>query len=277
MLSLGATACCWRTACGCAQWMLVPDSGICITIGRFDELRDFLVEPSVASVQVSNRWPGSPLITSPRAQNHRNSSQLLTAWCPVYQRAFEAGRWTTCCSPKPSCSPTTSTAIMFLQFHALFCVEFPSNKCDGRCDRRGMRMVNGHKHRACLKQEPYWGLGDLDGQLELLRWVCAAAATLLSCIISLCHATTFCMIQCGDKWCHCNVTRFGGVAGVSRSALITLWAEETHALEHAKLGRNLTAKETRQLRRKLNGLGDDGQERGGRYGPPMLGVWFGSF
>jgi hypothetical protein len=57
-----------------------------------------------------------------------------------------------------------------------------------------------------------------------------------------------------------------------------LWAELLVGIEERKLGgRSMTALEARRLRRKLGGLAAGGSEKGGRYGPPNLGVWFGAF
>ena len=70
---------------------------------------------------------------------------------------------------------------------------------------------------------------------------------------------------------------FGGTAGTSRANLLQLWAQLTSTIEERKLGRKMTALESRLLRRKLGGLSSRGSEKGGRYGPPNLGVWFGPF
>jgi hypothetical protein len=75
---------------------------------------------------------------------------------------------------------------------------------------------------------------------------------------------------------HC-FAGFGGTAGTSRADLLQLWADASLGLEQAKVGRALTALEARKLRRKLGGLTDKGAEKGGRWGPPNLGVWFGPF
>ena len=70
---------------------------------------------------------------------------------------------------------------------------------------------------------------------------------------------------------------FGGTAGTSRASLLSLWAQVSLAAEEAKVGHPLTALEARRLRRKLGGLSRDGAEKGGTWGPPNLGVWFGPF
>ena len=68
------------------------------------------------------------------------------------------------------------------------------------------------------------------------------------------------------------------MAGTSRASLLELWAELLVGIEERKLGgRSMTALEARRLRRKLGGLAAGGSEKGGRYGPPNLGVWFGAF
>ena len=57
----------------------------------------------------------------------------------------------------------------------------------------------------------------------------------------------------------------------TREEVVSLAAKE------AKVGHPLTALEARRLRRKLGGLSRDGAEKGGTWGPPNLGVWFGPF
>ena len=70
---------------------------------------------------------------------------------------------------------------------------------------------------------------------------------------------------------------FGGAAGTSRANLLDAYAVASLKLEQERLGRELTPSEQRHLRRQLNGLGEDGQEHGGKWGPPNLGVWAGAF
>jgi len=71
----------------------------------------------------------------------------------------------------------------------------------------------------------------------------------------------------------------GGDAGAGRVDLLKLFAQATEAAEVEKNGgKPLDALQARRLRRRLGGLDEEsGSEKGGRWGPPNLGVWFGSF